>query len=102
MRQDDDLKDRISLTAQECQRLTGIKSDTFLYWAWRDQDREPDDKIGPPSFKCGRRRLWTRDGLVKWIEDAQKRAGHDVPEKPRPHPPPTHAIGCDSSATDPP
>jgi hypothetical protein len=86
VRQDDDLndlKDRITLTARECERLTGVKSGTFLYWAWRDQDREPEDKIGPPSFLAGRRRLWMRDGLLQWLEDAQKRADHDVPAKPQ-------------------
>lgn len=73
--QDDDtdnLEHRLTLTAKECERLTGIKANTFLYWAWRDQDR--DDKIGPPSFLAGRRRLWMRDGLISWLQDAQNRA----------------------------
>ena len=69
---DDDLTHRLTLTAKDCERLTGLKANTFLYWAWHDQQCEPED--GPPSFTAGRRRLWARDKLMQWLDDAQSRA----------------------------
>jgi prophage regulatory protein len=65
----------VCLTAKQLEAMTGIKSDTFLYWAWRDLQTGPDEpKIGPPSFKIGRRRLWNRSQALEWL-DAKQNVG---------------------------
>lgn len=78
MPHDDDLADRLTLTASDCERLTGIAERTYLYWAWHDRDCEPEDRIGPPSFLAGRRRLWMRDKLLQWLEDREREADDHV------------------------
>jgi hypothetical protein len=58
----------LTLTAKHCEALTGIKAATFLYWAWKDSQSGDDaPKLGPPSFKCGRRRLWMREKFLDWL-----------------------------------
>jgi hypothetical protein len=84
MREHDDLKDRLTLNAKDLERLSGIAAKTYLYWAWLDDSREPEDRVGPPSIKRGRRRLWVRESFLRWLDDAPKQqAGHDVPATPR-------------------
>lgn len=76
MREDDDLADRLALTAKDLERLSGITANTYLYWAWADDMREPEERVGPPSIKRGRRRLWMRTDFLRWLD-------HDAPAKPR-------------------
>lgn len=65
---------RLSLTAKDCETITGLKASTFLYYAWRDaQTTDDEPKLGPPSFKIGRRRLWLRTDVLDWLAQAQRR-----------------------------
>lgn len=47
------------LTAEQCQKLTGIPAATWRYWA--HVGREPN------SFKLGGRRVWRLSVLLAWI-----------------------------------
>jgi hypothetical protein len=68
--------DHVSVTAKQAEQITGIKANTFLYWAWKDAQTPPGEpKTGPPSFKVGRRRLWSRTALLEWLDNAQKATG---------------------------
>jgi hypothetical protein len=68
--------DRVSLTAKQVEQITGVKANTVMFWAWKDAQTPPDaPKIGPPSFKCGRRRLWPRAQLLEWLDRKQRESG---------------------------
>jgi predicted DNA-binding transcriptional regulator AlpA len=47
------------LTADELEEMTGTPASTFRYWASIGE--------GPPSIKLGRRRVWKRDQVEKWL-----------------------------------
>lgn len=47
------------LTAEQLEELTGTPAATFYYWALRGE--------GPVSVKLGRRRVWKRSVIDKWL-----------------------------------
>ena len=47
------------MTAEELEEMTGTPASTFRYWATVGE--------GPPSVKLGRRRVWKRDQVEKWL-----------------------------------
>jgi predicted DNA-binding transcriptional regulator AlpA len=47
------------LTAEELEEMTGTPASTFRYWATVGE--------GPPSLKLGRRRVWKRSEVEKWL-----------------------------------
>jgi prophage regulatory protein len=51
------------MTSHELQEHTGIPASTWRYWVLTGD--------GPPSFKLGRRRVWKRATVMKWL--AQKK-----------------------------
>jgi prophage regulatory protein len=51
-------------TADDLERLTGTPKSTFRYWASVNQ--------GPPSHRIGRRRVWRRDAVMKWLADQER------------------------------
>jgi prophage regulatory protein len=51
-------------TAEELEQLTGTPKSTFRYWASVNQ--------GPPSSRLGRRRVWRRDAVMKWLADQER------------------------------
>jgi prophage regulatory protein len=48
--------------SKELEQHTGTKASTWRYWAMIGE--------GPPSFKIGKRRVWKRATVMKWL--AQK------------------------------
>jgi len=54
--------------AHELEELTGLPGSTFRYWA------NLDPPLGPPSFKLGRRRVWRRDAVVRWLAEQESPA----------------------------
>ena len=48
------------MTAEELEEMTGTPASTFRYWASIGE--------GPISTKLGRRRVWRRDQVEKWLE----------------------------------
>jgi len=48
------------MTAEELEEMTGTPASTFHYWASIGE--------GPISTKLGRRRVWRRDQVEKWLE----------------------------------
>lgn len=54
------------LSAPELQKLTGTPASTWRYWAHIGS--------GPPSFKLGRRRVWKRSSVLKWLESLETAA----------------------------
>jgi predicted DNA-binding transcriptional regulator AlpA len=51
------------LTTPEVAAIVRRPEETLRYWRWRGE--------GPPSFKIGRRVVYDRDDLLKWVA-AQK------------------------------
>ena len=45
------------------EELTGTKASTWRYWASIGE--------GPPSFKLGRRRVWRKDVVLKWLAEQE-------------------------------
>lgn len=71
------------LDSLDLEELTGTKSSTWRYWAYVDAQREPDDEpLGPPSFKLGRRRVWKKADVEKWLAE-QEAAGPRTDDQPR-------------------
>jgi prophage regulatory protein len=62
------------LSASDCEALTGTPASTFRYWAWADEDKPADEKVGPPSCKLGRRRVWERVGFESWLAKQEAKA----------------------------
>lgn len=54
------------LTAQDLEDMTSTPKSTWRYWASVGQ--------GPASFKLGRRRLWKRTAVMKWLAQQEKSA----------------------------
>lgn len=54
------------LTAQDLEDMTRTPKSTWRYWASVGQ--------GPASFKLGRRRLWKRTAVMKWLAQQEKSA----------------------------
>jgi prophage regulatory protein len=54
------------MTAAELEDMTGTKASTWRYWAFTGD--------GPPSFKLGRRRVWKRAAVMKWLAQQEKSA----------------------------
>ncbi|MGA5543515.1 helix-turn-helix transcriptional regulator [Mycobacterium sp. NPDC051198] len=50
------------LFANDLEQLTGIPASTWRYWAHIGQE--------PIGLKLGRRRVWRRDVIEKWLADA--------------------------------
>jgi len=51
--------------AKDCERRTGIPAGTWRFWASTDQ--------GPASFRMGRRRVWRKSVVSKWIAEQESR-----------------------------
>jgi excisionase family DNA binding protein len=49
------------MTTAEVAELLRRPTETLRYWRWRGE--------GPPSFKIGRRVLYSRDDVERWIAD---------------------------------
>ena len=56
------------LTAEELEEMTGTPASTFRYWALNGE--------GPPSVKLGRRRVWKRDQVEKWLAKQEGARAH--------------------------
>jgi prophage regulatory protein len=54
------------LDSKALEKLTGIKSSTWRYWAGIGE--------GPHSFRLGRRRVWRRSTVEKWLADQEASA----------------------------
>lgn len=54
------------MTAPQLEQMTGTPASTWRYWAHIGQ--------GPPSFKIGRRRVWKRVLVLKWIAEQEAAA----------------------------
>lgn len=50
------------LSVDDLEELTGTPASTWRYWAHIGR--------GPTSLKLGRRRVWDRDVIEKWLADA--------------------------------
>lgn len=50
--------------ATDLEAITGIPASSWRYYAWAGQ--------GPPSFKLGRRRVWSVDEFQKWLAEQQQ------------------------------
>ena len=51
------------MTTREVAELLRTSPETLRYWAWQG--------TGPKSFKAGRRRLYAREDVEKWISEAR-------------------------------
>lgn len=54
------------MDSRELEEHTGTKAGTWRYWA--------SIGYGPPSFKIGKRRVWKRDTVMKWLAKQEKTA----------------------------
>lgn len=54
------------LDSADLQRLTGIASSTWRFWATQG--------TGPASFKIGRRRVWRRSVIEAWLAEQETAA----------------------------
>ena len=61
--------DREYFNSTELERLTGTPSSTWRYWVSVGQ--------GPESFLLGKRRVWPRTQLIRWLV-AQEQASRPV------------------------
>ena len=55
--------DRDFVSALDLEELTGTKASTWRYWA--------SIGTGPASFRLGRRRVWRRAVVMKWLEEQE-------------------------------
>lgn len=62
------------LSAPELEKITGTPASTWRYWAHIDEGKSPDEMVGPPSFRLGRRRVWKRSTALAWLEAQEKAA----------------------------
>jgi prophage regulatory protein len=53
------------LDGNDLERITGIKSGTWRYWAWSGKC--------PPGIKLGRRRVWRRSVINAWIKEQEQK-----------------------------
>lgn len=53
------------LDSLDLEGLTGTKASTWRYWA---NENPPQ---GPPSFKIGRRRVWKRGDVERWLAEQE-------------------------------
>jgi prophage regulatory protein len=56
------------MSANDLEKLTGIKASTFRYWAVCTPPQ------GPPSFHLGRHRRWRRSTALAWIAEQESKA----------------------------
>jgi prophage regulatory protein len=54
------------LDSGDLEELTGTKASTWRYWA--------SIGAGPASFKLGRRRVWKRAEVMRWIAEQEAAA----------------------------
>ena len=59
----DEKKPSEYLDCVDLEQLTGTPASTWRYWAHINE--------GPPSFKLGRRRVWKRQDVVRWIAEQE-------------------------------
>jgi prophage regulatory protein len=60
------------LDSEDLERLTGTKASTWRYWAMIDQEaKSEEERVGPPSFKLGRRRVWKRSVVMAWLAERE-------------------------------
>jgi hypothetical protein len=69
------------LTAPELEEETGTPASTFRYWALIDERKSPEDTVGPPSCKLGRRRVWEREGFEFWLAQRTPASSAAVPAR---------------------
>jgi prophage regulatory protein len=55
------------LSAPDLERQTGTKASTWRYWAYIG--------FGPQSMKLGRRRVWKRSVVEKWLKEQEEAIG---------------------------
>lgn len=55
--------DKLYLSAEELEALTGTPKSTWRYWAHIGS--------GPASQKLGRRRVWKRDTVMQWLAEQE-------------------------------
>lgn len=59
--------ENLYLDAKQLEQLTGTQASTWRYWA----------SVGecppsfPPSFKIGKRRVWNRSAVMKWLAEQE-------------------------------
>ena len=63
VKSDDTVVSREYCDALELERRTGTKASTWRYWASIGQ--------GPPSWKLGRRRVWSKVAVDKYLSEQQ-------------------------------
>jgi predicted DNA-binding transcriptional regulator AlpA len=61
------MADEEYLQAKDCEKLTGIPTATWRYWAHVGS--------GPASFKLGRRRVWRKTAILAWIAEQEAATG---------------------------
>jgi len=54
------------MTTQEVAELLRRSTETMRYWRWQG--------IGPPSFKIGRRVMYRRAEVERWLAEQEKAA----------------------------
>lgn len=57
------------LSAPDLEHQTGTKASTWRYWAHIG--------VGPPSMKLGRRRVWKRSVVERWLQEQEQATGTD-------------------------
>jgi hypothetical protein len=59
-----DLVDRELLTARDLEDMTGTCASTWRYWSYLG--------TGPESFKLGKRRVWRKSVVMKWLDEQER------------------------------
>jgi hypothetical protein len=62
------------LSAADIEAETGIPKSTARYWAWHDERLPAEERVGPPSMKLGRRRVWERESFENWLAQQEAKA----------------------------
>ena len=58
------------LDSLDLERLTGTAASTWRYWAHIG--------TGPKSFKLGRRRVWRKSEVLRWLDEQESGAAGGV------------------------
>lgn len=48
---------------KDCEKYTGIPAATWRYWVHKGK--------GPKSFKLGKRRVWRKSVVLRWIAEQE-------------------------------